>query len=378
MDRLMCKVAICACLALAGPVGLAPLSIFAPVHAQEPETLVVGVDEVREEPLSQTVAVVGQMVAKRSSRVAAQVAGAVKTVHVQVGDNVTAGDVIAELDSDSKLAERGVLQAQIATAEAELEAARIQLTLTMQELTRQSRLEKSGAFSKSRFETAQQEVLKAQAQIERNRAVIATHQASVHMTQLEIDRATITAPFDGIVVERLTDSGNYLRVGDPVIRLLSDSQLEIEAEVPSLRIAGLKPGYRVAASLEDGTEFSALVRAVLPIENPLTRTRPVRFVPNWPDNVARLADAQSVTVYVPVGPPRDVVTVHKDAIVRQAGRALVYVVNDGTAAPRTVQLGEATGSRFEVVAGLKVGDVTVIRGNERLLPGAKVRVKTGS
>ena len=375
MDCLTRKLAVFACLVfLASALPAAP----AVVLAQEAETMVVGVDEVREEPLSQTVAVVGQVVAKHSSRVSAQVAGAVKEVYAFVGDHVTKGDVIAELDSDTKHAERDVLQAQIKTAEAELEAARIQLTLAEQELTRQSRLEKSGAFSKSRFETAQQEVLKAQAQIERNRAVIATHKASVHKVQLEIDRARIVAPFEGVIVERLTDSGNYLSVGGPVVKLLSDGQLEIEAEVPSLRIGGLKPGYRIAARLEDGTEFSALVRAVLPIENPLTRTRPVRFVPNWPDNVARLADAQSVTIYVPVGPSRDVVTVHKDAIVRKAGEALVFVVSDGTADPRTVKLGEATGSRFEVVAGLKAGEVTVIRGNERLLPGAKVRVKTGS
>ncbi len=370
MKRFAYSLALC--------LGLLLAAASVPSHAQQAEALVVGVDEVRQEPLSQTVAVIGQVVAQRSSRVAAQVAGAVRKLHADVGDRIEAGAVIAELDSDTKRAERDVLYAQLETARAEFKTAQIQLTLAQQELDRQQRLEKSGAFSKSRFETAQQEVLKAQSEIERTKAVMATRRASARVLELEIERARIKAPFTGIVVERVTDSGNYLRVGDPVIRILSDDQLEIEAEVPSLRIAGLKPGYRVAANLEDGTTFSAVVRAVLPVENPMTRTRPVRFQPNWPDNIARLADAQSVTVHLPVGPPRDVVTVHKDAVVRKAGEAVVFVVDEGTANPRTVRLGEATGSRFEVLAGLKAGEVTVVRGNERLVPGTRVKVRTGS
>jgi RND family efflux transporter MFP subunit len=339
---------------------------------------VVGVDKVREEPLSQTVAVVGRIVARRTSRVAAQVAGAVRAVHVHVGDRVRKGELIAELDSDTKRAEADVLRAQIETAKAELVTSQTDLTLAEQELERQSRLQKSGAFSKSRFDTAQQQVLKARSQIARNEAVIATRQASLSVIQLEVDRAKIVAPYDGVVIERATDTGNYLRTGDPVVRVLSDGDLEIEADVPALRIVGLKPGYRIRANLEDGQEIAATVRSVLPVENPMTRTRPVRFEPHWPAAIGRLADSQSITVHVPVGPPRDIVTVHKDALVRSAGSAVVYVVDHGTADARSVQLGEATGSRIEVIAGLKAGEVTVVRGNERLQPGAKVTIRTGS
>ncbi len=110
----------------------------------------------------------------------------------------------------------------------------------------------------------------------------------------------------------------------------------------------------------------------------MTRTRPVRFIPNWPAGIANLADNQSITIHLPIGPARNVVTVHKDAIIRKSGEAVVYVIEDSTAASRTVQLGEATGSRFVVLAGLKAGEVTVVRGNERLRSGAKVKIRTGS
>ena len=83
-------------------------------------------------------------------------------------------------------------------------------------------------------------------------------------------------------------------------------------------------------------------------------------------------------MHLPIGPSRDVVTVHKDAIVRKGGQALVFVIEDSKAAPRKVQLGEATGGRIVVIAGLKKGDVTVVRGNERLQPGTTVKIRTGS
>ncbi len=363
------------CLTMA--LALLPMTTGTAV-AQDARATIVGVDEVRSEPLSQTIPIIGRVVSVRDGRIAAQVAGAVKAVHIQVGERVKKGQLIAELDHDTKKAEARVLSAQIDSAKADLETARAALTLTEQELNRQTKLKKSGAFSKSRFETAQQELLKARSRILRDEAIIATRRASADVIKLEVDRSRIVAPFDGVVIEKLTEAGSYLRIGDAVARLLSDSELEIEAEVPSVRITGVKPGYRVRATLEDGTELAATVRSMLPVENPMTRTRPVRFTPSWPIGITNIADSQTVTVHLPIGAARDVVTVHKDAIIRKSGQAVVYVIEDGKAASRTVQLGEATGSRIVVTAGLKTGDVTVVRGNERLQPGAAVKIRTGS
>ena len=360
-------------------ITLALMPVAAPdAAAQEARATIVGVDEVRTEPLSQTIPVIGRVVSARTGRIAAQVAGAVRAIRVQVGERVEAGQLIAELDHDTKVAEAKVLAAQIEAAKADLAIMRAELTLAEQELQRQTRLKKSGAFSKSRFDTAQQELLKARARIARDNAIIATRQASAAVIELEIDRARIVAPFDGVIIEKLTEAGSYLRIGDPVAKLLSDSELEVEADVPSLRIAGIKPGYRVRATFEDGTDLAVTVRSMLPVENPMTRTRPVRFIPNWPAGIANLADNQSITIHLPIGPARNVVTVHKDAIIRKSGEAVVYVIEDSTAASRKVQLGEATGSRFVVLAGLKAGEVTVVRGNERLRSGAKVKIRTGS
>ena len=145
-----------------------------------------------------------------------------------------------------------------------------------------------------------------------------------------------------------------------------------------MRIDALAPGVIVRAELADGTAFSAKVRASLPIENPRTRTRPVRLIPQWPVGITRLANAQSVALFVPTGKARQIVTVHKDAIVNKRGRNVVFVIRDGKAETRNVMLGVSTGGRIEVVTGLKVGDIAVVRGNERLHSGASVKVVKGS
>ena len=74
-------------------------------------------------------------------------------------------------------------------------------------------------------------------------------------------------------------AGAYLRQGDAVVTLLNDTDLEIEAEVPGARAAGLAKGLAMRATLEDGTEVMSEVRTVIPDEDPATRTRQVRLVP---------------------------------------------------------------------------------------------------
>jgi multidrug efflux pump subunit AcrA (membrane-fusion protein) len=116
----------------------------------------------------------------------------------------------------------------------------------------------------------------------------------------------------------------------------------------------------------------------VPDENPLTRTRTVRFIPRFDGAGDNLATNQSVTLHLPLGQARDAITVHKDAVLNRMGLTIVFFVNDDTAEIRPVKLGEAVGGRFEVLDGLKAGDLVVVRGNERLLPGQKIRIKGGS
>jgi multidrug efflux pump subunit AcrA (membrane-fusion protein) len=99
----------------------------------------------------------------------------------------------------------------------------------------------------------------------------------------------------------------------------------------------------------------------------------VRFTINFSIQERNLATNQSVVLAIPAGQAREVVSVHKDAVINRKGKNIVFIVEDGAANIRPVKLGEAIGPRFVVLGGLKAGDTIVVRGNERLRPGQKVK-----
>lgn len=342
--------------------------------AQQPPAATVGVDEVRREPLRQTVPVIGQLVARRAGTVAAQVDGAIQSFEVQVGDRLQQGDVIARLDDQILVARQAQIRAQRAQAQAALATAHAQLSLALQERDRLAKLKNTQATSRAQYDDAVKSAAIANARVREADAAIAVTDAQLRLADIDVAHASVFAPYAGVVLQRLTEIGNYVKTGDALLSMLADAELEVEADVPFDRLGGLSTGTSVVLTLDDNTAISAQVRAVIPDENQLTRTRAVRFAARFDEARQPLARGQSVTVQIPVGAPRDVVTVHKDAINRRGADTLVYVVVDETAKLRPVRLGKAVGNRVEVVKGLEPGELVVVRGNERLRPDDKVRV----
>jgi RND family efflux transporter MFP subunit len=342
------------------------------------QTSLVGVDAVRFEPLSQTVPVIGRLISLNSGDVAARVAGPVESVEVRVGDRVTKGQVIAVLDAETLKADRDLAQSEFAEAQAEHQTWVAELELAKTDLRRQQGLRKSSAFSQARFEDAEKKVTVAAAKVARAVANTAIKNAALKRKSIDVSYAEIRAPFDGVVVRRHTDVGTFVDRGEDVVSIIGDTNLEVEAEVPSRRLSGLEAGRSLRVILDDGSKHMANVRAILPSENPLTRTRTVRFKAQFDGSDRQLAHSQSVRIEIPISADRRVLTVHKDAILKRQGSDLVYVVSKGVAEPRTITLGEAIGNRMEVTDGLKAGDEVVVRGNERLQPGATVRIGKGS
>lgn len=348
-------------------------SLAEPALAQQRPSL-VRVDPVRSEPLSQTVPVVGRLVARQAGSVAAQISGPIAEFRVEVGDRVAAGDIIAILDDAEMSAERQMAAADVTVAQAELATKRAEVTLARLELKRLERLKTSAAFNQARFNDASQEVVIAEAGAQEAEATVAGARARLRLAEINLADTEVLAPYDGVITQRYSEAGAYASNGDALVRMIADETLEVEADVPSNRLLGLTQGAAVEVVLDDGTLIGATVRAIIPSENPLTRTRAVRFIPRFGEIAVPLANEQSVTVMVPIGAPRQIVSVHKDAIIKRPDGTIVFVVSEGQAQPRPITLGEAVGNRYEVLQGLTEGEKTVVRGNERLRPGASVRI----
>ena len=343
-----------------------------------PPTL-VQVDEVQQGMMLQTLPIIGRTVVRESGVVAAAVAGPVAKIQVHVGDRLATGDVIATLVDDRRQA---VLERY--TAEWNLQKARIQtaaarLTLARQERDRLAKLKGSPAFPKAQYEDKRQEAVRYRSEFAEVKAALGRAEADRRIADIELTRTIIRAPFPGVVTVRYTSSGAYLKVGDRIITLLNDSDLEIEVEVPAQHLKNLRQGVELEVELENKSRHRAIVRAIVPDENPLTRTRQVRLSPRFdPTQHFDMADNQSVMIHIPVAKNRKAISVHKDAIINRRGKQLVYVVMNDAAEIRPVQLGEAVGTRFVVISGLKPGELAVIRGNERLQPGQKVNYERNS
>ena len=342
-------------------------------HAQfQEQAAPVGVDAVRAETSSETASVLGRIVARREGEVAARVSAAVDEVEVRVGDHVAAGDLLVRLDTTRLELDRALADAEHEAAVADHAATLRQLDLLRQERDRLDRLKGSAAFSKARLDDKLTEITVTESRVKAAAARLERARVALDYRTTDLADAAIRAPYAGVVVEKRVSAGAFVRVGDPVLVMIDDLDVEIEADVPAMRLERLSPGEQLTFQI-GGDPLEARIRAIIPVENPLTRTRAVRFEPvTWGDGTV-LAIGQSVTVDLPVGELREVLTVHKDAVIVQQGQRIVFVVDkESKAQPRPVQLGAAIGGRFEVVDGLAPGELVVTRGNERLRPGQEV------
>lgn len=342
----------------------------APATAQRGPTRVVA-DAVIRETIGQTASVLGRIVTNEGGDVAAQTSGPVDRVLVVVGDRVRQNQVLAELDLEEVRLQLAQAQADVRVAEAQREAAEANVAKARQLFERARQLRNSAAFSQARLDDSERDVQALRAATVVAEATIAQRQAAVERIAVDLDRALIRAPYAGVITERRVNAGDYANEGEALFTMINTTALEVEADVASNNLAALDPGFTIRGELEDGSEILTMVRAVVPVENPLTRTRAVRFSLSRVPTV-ELAIGQSVTLAVPVDAPRPALTVDKDAIV---GGDTVFLVVDGVAQPRQVQLGQALGNRFEVLGGLREGDLVVVRGNERLRPGEPIEAE---
>lgn len=338
-----------------------------------PPPTLVG-DAVRQETASETAAVVGRFVALRGGPIAARIGGAVDEVLVGVGDRVEKDQTLIRIAQDRLKAERARRRALLKLASARISSAKASLRLAQQSANRLARLRKSAAFSEALLADKQREAERAAAQVKEAQADYARSKAELKLADVDLAYSDVRAPYAGVVMERHVDVGGFVPLGGPVVSLLGVKAMEVEAEAPTERMGGATPGAIVTVRY-NGVTAAVPVRAVIPRETGVSRTRPIRFGPLPPALAAVAVANASVTVDVPVAEAQSVLTVHKDAVIRRGKDPSVMVARASDEAglyqaePRTLRLGPAIGGRFGVLSGVGPGDIVVVRGNEGLRPG---------
>jgi len=327
--------------------------------AQEPPPLQVRYTEAREHNLRRSIVLPGSVEARTSSLVASEVAGPVVELKAREGTRVSAGQVLARLRTSN-------LELQLQAAQASHKEATARLKLAEKTLERTRELFESKILSQQQLDEQLHEYDAWRGRTEQLEAQIAR-------LKHDIDRATIRAPFAGVVVREHTEAGQWVSEGGPVVELLALDDLEIRVEVPERYFRELKVGVSAPVTFEalPGAEFSGRVAAVIPQADAQARTFPVKIGVRNPGQ--RIGVGMLARVALAVGEPYVATLVPKDAIVTRGDRRFIYLLNDdNTVTEVAVETGTAVGGWLEVNSPVRPGQKVITRGNERLFPGMTV------
>jgi len=338
-----------------GGEAAAVASAEAAVKADESELPAVSVTHVKATKIAPQVTYPGTVVSRNDSRLAADFEGRVEWV-AEVGAVVKQGDVVARLDSHMAAMQLESDKANVARLSAVVQFDRGHAT-RMQELLDRKVMSKSAADQ-------------AVSTRDSNEAALKQADAAMKRSKYQLDHAEIRAPFDGRVVARLINAGEYASAGKDVVRLVDLSAIEISTRIPIASMQYLKEGARVTADVQ-GKPVETSVRVIVPVGDEQSRTVEVRL--SLAAEAAFVGDAAKVMI--PSAEPRTVLAVPRDALVlREENTYLFKLGKDNKAERIAVQTGAKDGDMVEVLGMLREGERVIIRGAERLETGQKVRL----
>ena len=277
------------------------------------------------------------------------------------GERVAAGEILVRFDIPSLAATTSASQAAIDQAAAHVENARAAAT-------RLDGLVERGVAARKEAEDAQRDLREATA------ALAQAESARTASTALA-ERATVRAPFAGVIARRWHNPGDLVEpgLGDPVIRLVDPSRFEIVASVPVGVISRVPSNGKAQVTDAAGDATDAVIIA-----------RPVAIDPGTPTAPVRLKLAAShqliagVSVHVIIfgAEQPKAVLVPPAAVLRDAEATSVMVVDGESKAHRVeIETGITTAEAVEVLKGLKGGERVIVRGQNGLPDGAPVTVE---
>jgi len=298
-----------------------------------------------------------------------QVTGPLVKVHVVDGQHVKGGDVLFEID-------RRPFEAALRQAEANLARDKAQQENADKEARRQDELLAKGVASQGEFDAAR-------AAADALAASIKADAAAVELARVDLGYCTIRAPLTGRAGAVLVHQGNLVKADDVVLLVLHQVQPILVAfcvpqrELPAIRsgMAGARLRVRVFIPGEhDRPETGDLVF----IDNQVDAdTGMIRLKAAFANAQQRLWPGQFVTVVLTVREDPDALVVPGRAVQEgQQGQYVFVVKPDLTVEVRPVAVDRTFEGEAVIAAGLEAGEQVVTDGHLRLVPGAKVEVKT--
>ena len=334
--------------------------------------------------IEQTVLAEGIVKPLRMVAVGAQASGRITAVHVSIGQQVRQGDLIAEIDSVTQTNDLRNAEASLANVRAQLASQQAQLRLAERTLERQSQMRRNLSVTQTDYDSAEEAVAVAQAQIEALGAQIAQAEIGIETARANLDYTRITAPIDGTVLAVVSQEGqtvNSVQQAPTIVVLGQLDQMQVLAQISEADIIRVEPGQPVWFTTlgEPQRVYHATLEAVEPAPESVvndsslagssgssstTTSEAIYYNGHFtvPNEDGRLRTYMTAQVHIVLGRAEDVLTLPSVALGQIAadGTQTVRVqTRDGQIETRQVRIGLNDRVNAEVVEGLSEGDRVV-------------------
>jgi len=358
----------------------------------------VAVALVKRSPIASSLTLSGAFRPYQQVDVHAKVAGYIRQIYVDVGDQVKARQVLAILEVPELSAEVAGAKADIRRSEeaihrAESEIHRAESTYAAYHSAytrlKQASEARPGLIAEQELDDSMAKDRESEAQVASARASLAESQSQLAVTQAGLNRLSameayshITAPFAGVVTKRYADTGALIQAGTasetqsmPVVQLAEWSRLRLVVPVPESAVPQLRLGSAVQVHVSAmNRDFVGHVARFADALNEETRTMHTEI--DVENTNGTLKDGMFAEAKISLRQQQDALTVPIQAIQRNSSGATVLIVDSqGRVQERQVQLGTEGSNRVEVLAGLDENDKVIIGNRAEFHPGETVSPK---
>lgn len=302
---------------------------------------------VQPKTMRSTVKAVGTLLADASAVLRAEEPGQVLQIHFEEGQQVSKGDRLYSIEAT-------VLQAEMNEAKANVEQSEAAYT-------RARELVDQKLVSATEYDTA--------------RANFNVANARLNSSQARLSKTIIRAPFDGFVGLRKINIGDYATTGEELVDVVSLDPLRVEFSVPETLLAQVKKGQEIDVSVGayPGELFTGVITAIAPQINVQGHSVAIRASLANADLRLRPGLFSQIAITLVSNP--NALVVPEQAIWPIGQDKTVYVVVDGVAKQRIVQLGQRQPGEVEIVSGISAGDEVITAGQMKISDGAAVQTK---
>ena len=275
--------------------------------------------------------------------------------------------------AEAKLAEvkAGATAEQLTQLEMAAEAARQQWLLAQKPYQDTDIAQAQAAVNAAQEQLALAKKPFTASELQAARAGVDQAQSAFDLAKLQVQKATITAPLDGVVSQRLAAEGAMASPVAPIITLVS-RDMEVTVNVEEARLGLVRVGQQAKLSVATypGETFAAEVAAIAPSVDQRARTVAVKI---RPQPTSKLMDGMFAQVSITTGEQAEALRVPIAAVADRDGKKVVFVVRDGVASLREVKLGLSDGTMVEVAEGLAEGEDVALEQLDSLADGQSVR-----